>query len=156
MSGTDGVERRFRSAVLLFTDFTDSELAMGEYGWIHLTLHEELEIDTIRWSDGSRVAYHRPKGSSALWIDLDGAPEGAVELTVDYHRDILTQEPGLWVRVPANRTWFPVHRDDRPIPYRVAFHRPDRLRVASVGSMVSESREGKEVTTVWRPRQCAR
>ena len=137
----DDLDFRARAAVRL--------TPLGEYGWIHLTLHEELDVDTLRWSDGSPVAHHRPQESSALWIDLGGAPEGPLELTVDYHGDILEQEQGLWVRVIANRSWFPVYRFDRPIPYQVTFHTPDKLRVASVGSLLSETREGKQVTTVW-------
>ncbi|MDT8367988.1 MAG: M1 family aminopeptidase [Longimicrobiales bacterium] len=122
---------------------------LGEYRWVHLTLHPELDVDALRWGDGSPVEHYRPKESSALWVDLESAPEGPLELVAEYHGDILEQEERLWVRVIANRSWFPVYEYDRLVPYRVTFHTHEKLRVATVGSLLSETPEGDHVTTVW-------
>ncbi len=122
----------------------------GSYRWIALSLHSDLEIDTLRWADGSPVAHDRPEESSALWIDLSTAPESGADLVVDYHGDILEQRNGLWVEMRAGRSWIPVYELGRPIPYHLTFHHPEKLRIATVGSLVSEETTDETVTSVWQ------
>ena len=122
---------------------------LAEHRWIPFTLHPALHVDSVRWSDGKEVLAHRAGASGTLWIDLDSAPEGPMELTMTYQGEILAQERGLWVAVADHHSWLPLYQYGRLIPYRVTFHTAERLRVASLGTRVSETRADGVVTTVW-------
>ena len=42
--------------------------------WVPFSLYGELEVDSVRWSDGSTVPFARGKEAPDVWVDVSGAP----------------------------------------------------------------------------------
>lgn len=120
-----------------------------DHAWIPFRLYYELEVDSIRWGDGTPAAFYRPKESIDLWIDFASAPSDSTQLTFFYGGDLCDQYQDLWVEVKSTTTWYPVYEYGRLATHRLTFHAPEKLTVVSVGSQLSETTDDKVVTTVW-------
>jgi len=123
-----------------------------DHAWIPFTLYEELEVDSVRWSDGSAAAFERPGDASVVWVDFGGAPTATPTVTISYHGDLLDQPRNLWVEMKSTTGWLPVYEFGRPASYRLTFHHPSRLTVAAVGAKVAETGPGPDgmVTSTWQ------
>jgi hypothetical protein len=121
----------------------------GAYDWVPFRLYSLLEVDSIAWSDGTAVPFHRGGETSDLWLDLSSAPEASAEITFHYSGKLMERTEGLWVALGSHTTWYPVYEYGREIPYRLTFHAPDDYEVTTVGTRVSESTENETTTTVW-------
>lgn len=125
-------------------------LRLGSYSWVPFRLFSALEVDSIRWSDGEPVAFHRPDDSSALWIDLSAAGTELRALDVFYQGDMMDRPQDLWVQLHTHSTWFPVYQAGRLIPYTLTFTAHEDMVVTTVGQKQSTTTEGDYVTTTWQ------
>ncbi len=117
--------------------------------WIPFLLYPELEVDSIRWHDGSSTTWYRAEDSADLWIEVASAPAEESRLTVHYAGDMMERPRDLWVILETHTNWYPVYEFGRPIPYHLTFHVPEDYTVATVGSLVAESTTDEVTTTVW-------
>jgi hypothetical protein len=123
------------------------------YDWIPFQLYPTLEVDSVRWGDGTAAAFERPEESSDLWVDFSGSPPGEVQLTFFYSGEIAEQPRDLWVMVHTFQSWYPIYESLRSIGYRMTFHVPDRLTVNTVGTRLGETTADGVTTTTWETPQ---
>ncbi|MGD8320254.1 MAG: M1 family aminopeptidase, partial [Gemmatimonadota bacterium] len=124
-------------------------LVADEHTWVPFTLHQDLEVDSVRWGDGSPAPFSRPERSSDLWVDVSGMPANPADLVFHYHGDILDQRQDFWVQPKTFTSWYPMHQYGRPATYRITFHAPEEYTLASVGKVVSADTTDDVVTQVW-------
>lgn len=123
--------------------------AARTYSWVPFRLYSELDVDSVRWGDGSPASFARARDRSDLWVDFSGASGDEIELTFHYSGELMDQPDGLWVVLGTHTTWYPVYEFGREIPYRLTFHAPDRYTVNAVGSRLSETTADQVTTTTW-------
>lgn len=130
---------------------TERFVAMqANHPWVPFSLHNELEVDSVKWADGSAPQWVRPKDSGSLWVDISSASTDTSTLTFYYHGDLLDKPSRSWVRSKTFSGWYPVHAFDRPATYRLTFTTPEKYTVGTVGTPISETTEDKFVTRVWQ------
>lgn len=120
-----------------------------DHRWIPFSLFSELEVDSLRWADGSAATFHRPKEHSDLWVDFASAPADSTTLTFFYEGDLLDRERDLWVEVRSSTTWYPRYAFWRLATHRLTFHTADKFTLVSVGNQIAETADDEMVTTVW-------
>lgn len=125
-------------------------LRLGSYSWVPFRLFSALEVDSIQWSDGEAVNFHRPEESSALWMDLSAAGSETRALDVFYQGDMMDRPQQMWVQLGTHSTWFPVYKAGRLIPYTLTFTAPDDMVVTTVGEQQSTSSDDDYTTTTWQ------
>ncbi|MEM7416878.1 MAG: M1 family aminopeptidase [Gemmatimonadota bacterium] len=126
------------------------EKRLGSYEWIPFSLYPELEVDSVRWSDGQPVTYYRPEESFDLWLQITDIPDPSATLDVYYQGDMMDRPQGLWVQLGTHSTWFPVYQSGRLIPYSLTFTAPEDLLVTTVGQQMTSITEGDYTTTTWQ------
>jgi len=121
------------------------------YDWIPFSLFDELEVDSIRWGDGSPVDFYRADDTSDLWVDFSTADVDGSQLTFHYSGDMLEKvQRQLWIALGTHTTWYPVYEFGREIPYSLTFHVPDQYVVTTVGTKLSQSTDDDVTTSEWR------
>ena len=131
---------------------TTVHLALQAAGhhWVPFSLYHELEVDSVRWSDGTSAPFSRGKESSDVWVDVAGMPGSPAELTFHYHGSLLERPPRLWwIVMKSTTSWYPMHQYGRAATYRLTFHVPAKYEMATVGTQLSEERTGDVVTRVY-------
>lgn len=119
------------------------------FHWIPFRLFPELEMDSIRWGDGSPAVFYRAEDLSDLWVDFSTAPAEESPLTFHYSGDMLEEPNRLWVVLGTHTTWYPVYEFWREVSYRLTFHVPDDYVVTTVGTKLSESTDDGVTTSTW-------
>ncbi len=119
------------------------------YDWVPFSLYSELEVDSVRWSDGTPAAFYRPDDSSDLWVDVSAIPEETADLVFHYSGDMMDRPQDLWVQIASHTTWYPVYAFGREIPYRLTFHTDDDYVLTTVGTRVEHRSEDDRVTSVY-------
>ena len=71
---------------------------LQSYSWIPFSLYPDLEVDSVQWSDGTPVNFHRPEDSFDLWLEVGDAPDPMATLDVYYEGDMMDRPQGLWIR----------------------------------------------------------
>lgn len=127
---------------------TISRLQEG-YDWVPFRLYSELEVDSLRWDDGSPVAYYRPEDSQDLWVDFSTIPSDTARLTFHYEGDMMDRPRDLWVVMGSTSTWHPVYQAGRLIPYTLTFHTEDDYVVTTVGKRTDFRTSGDRTTAVY-------
>lgn len=119
------------------------------FDWVPFSLYSDLDVDSIRWGDGSPVAYYRPDDSSDLWVDVSSLPAETADLVFHYSGDMMDRPQDLWVQIASHTTWYPVYTFGREIPYRLTFHTDDDYVLTTVGMRVEHRTEDDRVTSVY-------
>lgn len=116
--------------------------------WIPFRLFFELEVDSVRWEDGSTAGWYRPDESSDVWIDFATAPAQQSALVFHYEGDMLDRPQGLWVQIGSHMNWYPVYEYWRDASYRMTFDAPDDFELTAVGTRTSfVEDDGRKVST---------
>lgn len=123
--------------------------AQAAYDWIPFSLHSELEVDSVRWADGTPVPHYRPEDRSDLWLDLSSMPGDTARITFHYAGDMMDRPRDLWVQMGSRLTWHPVYRAGRLIPYTLTFHTENDYVVTTVGRRTEHRVSGDWTTAVY-------
>jgi len=122
--------------------------------WIRSTLFYELEVDSVRWADGTPASYDRSDDDvSMLWIRLPEGTSPGQPLTLDvwYGGEALrrTQERFHYLRTTS--TWLPRFAGSEPT-FDLTFRSKEDWPVMSVGRRVSRERDPRDddvIVTRW-------
>ena len=119
------------------------------YDWVPFQLYSGLDVDSVRWSDGSPVPFYRPDDRADLWVDLRSMPSDTASLAFHYSGEMMDRPEDLWVRLWSHTTWYPVYEHGRPIPYTLTFHAPDDYVVTTVGERTHVETVDERTTSVF-------
>jgi hypothetical protein len=122
--------------------------------WVGSTLLHSLEVDSLRWKDGSAVRYDRSRDDvSTLWIRLpDDAVEGLpLSLEVWYGGEILERDDMGFYYLRSASGWLPQFPGSEPT-YDLTFRSRRDWTVMSVGKRITreiDPEDGDVVVTRW-------
>ena len=119
--------------------------------WVAFHLFRKLDVDSARWSDGSRATVFKGHESPALWVHL-GTPLAAGEsrtLELFYHGDLVDRF-GEWFFIESSSAWYPRTLEGRSAAtFDLTYHTPRSFLFASAGDLVDSVESGGTVTTRW-------
>lgn len=121
-----------------------SQLPQGS--WVSFYLSPELELDTLRWDDGSDADFVRRDDSSQIWVRLPADP--SYRQLIAWYQGKTVEYRDLWYWFDRPTSWYPrTGRTDAT--FDMTFHTDERYQFLGSGSRVEETTEGNVVTSRW-------
>lgn len=115
--------------------------------WVPFHLSGDLEIDSLRWGDGSPVEFERRnRNDPQFWVRLPENPV-VVELNAWYHGKTLEYRD-LWYWFDNPTGWYP-STGRTEASFDMTFHTDERYEFLGSGTRVSESTANGVVTSHW-------
>lgn len=135
------------------TKLTINPLKNG-FNWLYFSLHPKLEIDSMKWEDGSTVTYYKEEDDNELWIKAQTPIEVGKKfnLKMYYHGKILFRDELDWFYILGSSSWYPVNRDIASVnrsKFDITYKVSDRFKFVGVGEKKSEIVEKDYITTRW-------
>lgn len=126
------------------TGYLSTELEEGN--WVNLYLSSDLELDSLRWDDGSEASFERSGRDSWIWLALPPDP-GFRQLTAWYHGRVLEyQDLFYWFEDPTG--WYP-RLSETDATFDMTFHVDKRYQFLASGNRVEYVEGEDEVTSRW-------
>ena len=119
--------------------------------WLRFGLHPELEVDSARWANGSRIITFKAKDDDELWVRMPQrlAAGDSVTLQVFYHGNLIDRFEN-WFFINPSADWYPNNRQgDAAAAFDITYHSPNWYPIASVGRQTDSVVDGKVMTTRW-------
>ncbi len=134
----------FSARTTAFLSTLDTQLGTGD--WIPVYLSTELELDSLRWDDGSEVIHDRGNDNPLIWIQLPQDP-GFRQFTAWYHGKVVEyRDLFYWFEDPTG--WYPqVGRTDAT--FDMTFHVDRRYQFLASGTRTETVEEGDMVRSRW-------
>lgn len=120
--------------------------------WVAFGLFPKVSLDSARWDDSEEPAFvFKAKDHDIVWVRLrQTLTAGAHEtLRLYYHGDLIDRY-GDWFYLKSSVAWYPQQLGWRDVAeFRLTFHYPRSMTLASVGEQISSSKDDPMVTTTW-------
>lgn len=119
--------------------------------WIALWLYPRLEVDSMRWADGSAATFWHRRESPTVWVRSNSAlaPGQTRTLTVHYRGDLVDRFGDAFF-VRSSIAWYPRTPGRDVSTFELTFRHPKVYKVSSVGELVSREERDGLVVTHWR------
>ncbi|MBK8230077.1 MAG: hypothetical protein IPK72_05725 [Candidatus Eisenbacteria bacterium] len=123
----------------------------GSWTWFPLELGEGLEVDSLRWEDGTPGTAVKLRDSERVWIARHGGlSAGAPErLRVVYHGDLL-EHSGDLIHRPAFAAWYPEPSGWSRARFDLLFTHPKGSRLVATGTRLESHEVGRMRQARWR------
>ena len=119
--------------------------------WIAFALAPKLEVDSVRWADGTSAEFFKHKDGPALWIRVDPplAYDEVRTIRVAYHGGIVERSDD-WVWLDPATIWYPWHDFAGRFTADLAYQVPREYRLASVGEPIRIEEKDGVVRSQWK------
>jgi len=126
------------------TAFVTSELDEG--AWVAFHLSPDLEVDSLRWDDGSAPDFRRREESGQIWLRLPANP-GFRQLTAWYAGKVVEYRD-MWYWLDRPTSWYPsTGRTDAT--FDMTFHTAERYAFLGSGTRTEHAEADGVVTSRW-------
>jgi hypothetical protein len=119
--------------------------------WFMLSLFGDLEVDSVRWGDGTKADWFKGEKDDILWVRHTGPITTGVgkKLTVAYHGDLFRKNLD-YILSKSSIGWYPRQGYLTKALFDLTFRTPASMKFTAVGDPVSSSTEGEYLITAWR------
>jgi len=117
--------------------------------WLVFDLFPTLDVDSMRWGDGSPAEFFKGTNTSYVWVKNRPGVTGSEQvLTMDYHGKMLVRRDD-WFHLMSSIEWYPTHGYKQKSTFDLTFHTPEEFTFVAVGDKVSSETNDGIVTSHW-------
>jgi hypothetical protein len=134
-----------------FTSLTDS------IKWIHFSLYDKLNVDSIVDEQENHLYFFKAKESSIIWVRLDHplTKNTKYSMTFSYGGKYIefyvvnTLRNEEWLELESSIEWYPAYDYKQRAYFDITYTRPKRYKFCSVGEKKSEELVGDFIKNNW-------
>jgi hypothetical protein len=118
--------------------------------WIALALDPDVDVDSVRWENGTPAEFYKGDGALLLWVRSDHPMASGEDRTlrVVYHGQVVKREDD-WVYFDPGSFWYPRVVPGRRATYELEYEHPADYTLVSVGEPSAPQRKGDTVVSQW-------
>lgn len=120
--------------------------------WYKLLLYSRLDVDSIKWDDGSKAEYFKGNENSHVWIKIADSLKNHDEagLTIFYHGDELLEKFDDWISIRSYHYWRPSYGGrNQYTTYDIKFRSPAIYDFICVGEQKQYEENGDYIFSHW-------
>jgi hypothetical protein len=124
--------------------------------WLPLALYDELEVSSVKSSDGKDLKFYKGKKSPSLWVKLpqEYNVNDSFSINIDYS-GVVIKRYGDYVVLKTSIEWYPNYGYREHAFFDLTFHTPDDYEFVCIGDLISESKDDGVYTSHWvMPYKC--
>ncbi len=130
----------------------DFKMIDSQSKWIYFYIHDDLEVDSVKWGDGSTAHFFHHKNNPVVWVYRnDFNPDECCKLSFYYHGDYFNIDNYGNPDLKSTTRWYPQRWNVGPNPvFNMTFHTHKSFDFIASGDKISEESNDDFITTKWK------